>query len=510
MAESAFAGDPTISLGIKPAGSKENPLGNPLELAGRFATIQNQLNQNKLFQQTFSARQKAGQILATSPDLETGLKNLYADPLTAPFAPEIVSSVRQGMLAQTQQYGELQTQALKGFDSFMKAAPGAIANPQSFDKLTDAYLATLSPQVREQVRGAIGNVRESLTAGLPSDPIKASAELRKRFAGLSTSAGVSPDVFATAAGKPSQIDVGGGLQFGMTDSTSGSFAPTNQVGKTVAPGVHSGPYGEGGAEVPFVVGGDATTQNPLLPNARPLHGGGGANALGLSGPTQQDKAYNEKSGSEAADLQAEMSKRGERLPTDLKRIDIMAKSLTDFQAGGGAEVRAALAKLMQGAKNAGADFITQEGIDKVANGSLAGTQIFNAQVKPMVIGALKEAAQGTGRVMRSEVDAFINMMNSTTDPKAIMTLLNQAQFALQVGYDQSQKFTEFKSLLSKKDPAVAGLDKSDFFSWYNKNYSHFKLPDSNANGMALDERPASDARGVGAKGRPSLDSFLKQ
>lgn len=494
MAESAFAGDPSISLGIKPLGSSAAPLPDPLSTAQKLIGIQNSLNQQKLFNQTFSARQKAGQILAGAPDLETGLKSLYADPLTAPFAPEIVSSVRQGMLAQTQQMGEIQKQGLEGFGGFMKALPGAIANPASFDKLAAAYKANLSPQVHKQYDTAVANVRQSLIDGLPEDPLAAQTELRKRFAGLATSAGMSPEVFGVAAGKPGVQDTGGALVPTMQNAATGELTPAGTpLGKSLAPTLSSGPYGEGGAQVPFVAGGG----NALAPR-------GGATPLALSGPTQQQQHYNEASGKEAADLQSEMSKRAEALPTSLKRIDIMNDAITKFQAGGGADARAALGKIMQAAKNAGADFITQEGIDAVANGSLEGTQVFNAQVKPMVIGALKEAAQGTGRVMRSEVDAFMNMMNSTSDPNAIMTLLNQARFALQVGYDQSQKFTQFKQLLRKKDPSVEGLDMGDFHSWYNKNYSEFGLPGGNAGGMGLDARSSAGVKGAAR----ALDDIL--
>ena len=141
--------DASIPLAVSPPQGLGS--GGLLPTLGQFATIQNSLNQNRLFQQTFAAKQRAGQIIAGAPDLETGIKALYADPNVSPFAPEIVSNIRQGMLAQTQQAGALQQQGTDALTGFLKAAPGAIANPQAFDAMANAYLASVNPQVRGHV-----------------------------------------------------------------------------------------------------------------------------------------------------------------------------------------------------------------------------------------------------------------------------------------------------------------------------------------------------------------------
>jgi len=114
--------------------------------------------------------------------------------------------------------------------------------------------------------------------------------------------------------------------------------------------------------------------------------------------------------------------------------------------------------------------VDQKTIDGIANGSLAGGQVLDALISRAGVQALKADAQGTGRVMRSEVDRYLEMMSKTNDPTALFTLLNNLKFTMAVGYDQSQKWLEFKQLLGKKDPSVSGLDPSDFHSWYNRNF----------------------------------------
>ena len=96
--------------------------------------------------------------------------------------------------------------------------------------------------------------------------------------------------------------------------------------------------------------------------------------------------------------------------------------------------------------------------------------------------------------MRSEVDAFLAMMDSTRDPRALITLLNQARYSLQVGYDQSQKFMQFKQGINSGD--IKGLDLGDFFGWYNHNFNPKALPNETPGGMQLGPVPAGMIKGT--------------
>ena len=180
----------------------------------------------------------------------------------------------------------------------------------------------------------------------------------------------------------------------------------------------------------------------------------------------------------------------------------MTDALGSFQAGGGADFRAQVGKGLQALKNAGLP-ISEDSINRVGNSDLAATQVFNSQVKPYVIGQLKEVAQGTGRVMRSEVDAFIASLNATTDPKAIMQIMNLARKSLQIGYDQSQRYTDFRQGIAAGSPETKGFGPSDFFSWYYRNPKALSSPPA----MDLGPMPLSSAKG--ASDRPPLESFFR-
>src|SRR5271170_5936086 len=74
---------------------------NPLQAVGSIVGIQNAMNQNRMFQQQFQAKQAIGEIIATAPDLETGLQRAAQSPYGA-WAPDIINSYRQATLTQQQ------------------------------------------------------------------------------------------------------------------------------------------------------------------------------------------------------------------------------------------------------------------------------------------------------------------------------------------------------------------------------------------------------------------------
>jgi hypothetical protein len=146
-------------------------------------------------------------------------------------------------------------------------------------------------------------------------------------------------------------------------------------------------------------------------------------------------------------------------------------------------------------------------VDDTAKGSIAGSQLFEKEVKPLVISALKQSAEGTGRVMRSEVDAFLTMMDRTTDPKALLDMLNQARYALQVGYDRTQKWPQYKQAVASG--STAG-DMADFYGWYNSQLDPKALPGQTPGGLGLGA--VNTAKGVpgapAAKPKPKAADFF--
>src|SRR5258708_26964876 len=215
--------DPQISLGVKPPAPVD--LGASLGTVGSFAGIQNQLNTNRLFQQTFAARQRAGQILSASPDLEQGLDQLYRDPVTAPFAAETANAVRQGQqtFAEINRLravtaGEQQKQAQDGLHAAVgQALPAIIDNPSNatWDAVIDAQLKTLSPSARAAVGPALDSLKTSLLSGIPSDPSAARAEFSKRAAALSLASVFTPEALAAVVGRPTTQNLGNVVQPGL-------------------------------------------------------------------------------------------------------------------------------------------------------------------------------------------------------------------------------------------------------------------------------------------------------
>jgi hypothetical protein len=263
--------DPTIALKGPYASAPDN--SGALGQVSGIADTMGKLNSLKLFNKTYAARIKAGQIISAAPTLEKGLEDLYKDPNVAPFAGELVNSIRQGMLAQTEQGGKVQEQAQSGLAGIIKALPGAVSDPSMTKGLITSQLATLSPQARALVAPAANDLLTSLTDGLPTDPQQAQALYKKRLAGIAAASGMSQDTFGLAAGKPSTEDIGGQKVFGLVSPTTGEFDQKNALNKTIAPQIVTMPGG-----VPMPVGGggndlgggaNPARATPLTPNTVP-------------------------------------------------------------------------------------------------------------------------------------------------------------------------------------------------------------------------------------------------
>lgn len=464
--------DQTIDASIPLAAKAPAPFSLGTSL-GPLLDIQNKMNENRLFQQTFAAKQRAGQILSSVDpnDPEAGIRGLMSDPLTAPFSGEIIGQIRGAQKTLLDMQGQQQTQAQSGLDAVLKALPAGMADPSQLDSAIKMHMSTLSPTAQARVAPAVESLKHSLLDGLPDDPAQAQKVFQTRIGGHMISAGFTPDSLRAITGQ-------------------------------LAPTVESGPYGPGGAQKPVVIGGPAAgPANPLSPLGAGANPGAGTNrnALMPEGPTQEQTAANTAAGGVGGAVSGEMSDLARGLPTVLKRMDNTIDALGGFQSGGGANIRTSVAKAIQAVKNAGAgDYIPQNLVDAVGNQNLGATELFNANIKPFVTEQLREAATGSGAGrIRAEVEAFLKSADATTDPATLMRIFNQARYHLQVGYDQSQKFVDFKQALGRKDPSVAGLGESDFFPYYAKNFGSKPLPTSNAGGgLDLGPKPTATARGA--------------
>lgn len=380
---------PDISLGIKvpQAGGT-----NALSMVGDLATIQNRLNQNALFQQEFSAKQRAGQIIASSPDLESGLTALYQDPRTAAFAGPIVNNVRATQLTQMQIAHTKQEMMQSGLQAVLHGIGASLNNPDQLEANITANLGVVPKEIAPEVRSAVGSIVQGLGHDLLSDPILAAKELQKRTAGLMTSTGYTPESIAAASG-------------------------------TILPRVETGPYGPGGAQAPAAIGG--------LPGV-PANVPGTVNALGgnaaltaavapVQGLPPAQEAYLKDRGTKMAQYQTELDdsvKTGNNL---MQTIQEAKEAQQNFKPGGGAGTYAHIAQIAQafGAPN--------EMVDKIANGDLSASQEFGKIANNFVMGQLRQSLQGVGgsRINQQEFEAFTkNNPNLETDPRAIDKIFN--------------------------------------------------------------------------------------
>jgi hypothetical protein len=226
----------------------------------------------------------------------------------------------------------------------------------------------------------------------------------------------------------------------------------------------------------------------------------------IAGPTQEQQKANEGAGAAAGQISEDMVNQASLLPASLSRINLIEKSIGQFQAGGGADFRAQVKKGLQSLQNLGL-LISDDAIGKAGSSDMVATQVFNSQVKPYVMGVLRESIKGTGKAMRPEVDAIMQSLSATTDPKAIMANLSQARNILHIAYDMGQKFTDFRQSVANGAPEVKGFGPSDYLSYYYRHPTErYPLPqiDLGENPFAgISTAPAASAT------RPPLDSYFK-
>jgi hypothetical protein len=367
--------DPNIALGIRvPQSDAVNPLGT----LSQFAQVQNALNQNKLFQQQFAAKQRMGQIFAQSADPEAALATIMKDPVAAPFAGEAMNSYRQGMLALTQQHGQELSQNDSALSGYLKAATSAMSDPSMLPSVTKRVLATLPPNVRERVAPAIDAVNDSLVTGLDKLPEDARLNaFKQRLVGLGISAGLPGP-------KMSTVTVG----------------PEGRPEQVMSEGVL-------GAET--------------LPATR-----GESNALGarsLTGPTMSQKTYTESRVKDMADYEKNLEDRVSTASASRHNFQEVIDAAKDVELGPGAETKMRLGQLL---KTIG---VTGEG-NKVVEGLVKGVAPLQEADKILfanTMNQLKLQLTGVGgsRINQQEfVQSLSKNPSIITDPKALVKVFN--------------------------------------------------------------------------------------
>lgn len=464
--------DPTISLGLKPYDPASAP--NPLAMLGQFAGVQNQMNQNRLFQQTFAARNEAGQIIAGAPDMDTAIQRMLANPRVAPFAGETINAFRTAQQTLTDIQGKQQEQAQSGLQAVIKSLPGALADPNQFDSLVSAQLGTLSPQAKARVAPAIDSIRTALLNNLSQDSVQARQQFSQRLGGILLGTDIGPAAIHGIMGTPTMLDLGGAKQpvvqapaQGFAGGPGGGLTPGGApLSLSLAPTVTTGPYGPGGAQQPTIIGGGGAGVGPA--NGWPAVGGripptsGWTAATGVTndqyndngmalagtprqpvaaaplgplpmptvsptaapgpvGPTQTQSTYNESRGKDMADYQKSLDERTSVGGQILKTLGEARGALSNFEPGGGASTYARIGQLAQAFGASGPL------VDRIANGDLSASQEFNKLMVNTTMGQIREQLTGIGasRLSQMEFKSFNeNNPNIDTDPRAIEKIFN--------------------------------------------------------------------------------------
>lgn len=454
--------DPTIPMGVQ---SPQPNLLNPIETMTGLANAQRTMLDAQQMKLTLGAKAKAGAIMANAPDLDTGIHELTQDPEVAGFVPDIINTLQAVSASQVAVQGERQGQAISGLNSVFQGLLSGLNDPTTFDANVKSRMATLSPSAQQAVIQALPNIKAALFDGLPADPAAAGATYQQRLAAMIVGSGFGPE----------------GVR-----AVTGTLAP--QV-VTV-----TGPNGE---PITMQVGG-------------PMTGPGGGPTI-MSGPGSERQHQLNVEGQVAGDTANDMANAAQALPETLITLQNTTDMLSQMQTGGGADLRMGLGKALQFFKNAGAKGISQDLIDQVANGNLAASETLVGYLRNFVTGQLRVASQGTGAGrIKSEVDAYLSLADQTTDPKALLNFLNLAKQQLQLEYDRSQTYPDFKKALEAGDPEATRYGPAGFYQWYNAHHLNTKgLPETTPGGENIGPTTPAEIGKAAPEGTPqSLDDIF--
>lgn len=387
--------DPTISLSAgQGLQQPTNALsGNPVSTMAGFAQIQNALNQNRLFQQTFEARSQIGDTIATSPDFATATQRIMANPQTAAFGGEYLRTNAEINRILTEQRGMVQTQTGSAMHNFIGSLPALwnSTNPQeTFNQIKTAATAGMSGDAAAAANNAIDSIGKGIFTGATGNPATDIPIMQKNLSGVIWSSNMSPEALRAMTGVPAPFP-----------AVPGGASPTTQY-------------------------------------------------LATQGAVQGDQAL-------ATQYQERFGQNMAAIPNFIKRADQLQDALKQFPAGGWSSTRAELARFVQGiGSTVGIRSDTLNDWTKgILGGDLKAYDVFHSNVMNVALNQLRDTLQGA-RMFRPEVDTAIRSMSADMDPRALWNLINQARYGMQVEYDMAQKFPQFKNAVLGKMPGQLG------------------------------------------------------
>lgn len=465
--------NPTIALGIKTAEPPQSAISNPLGLIGTLAQTQSALANARRANveaesatRQLGAREAAGLIMAHAKTFEDGVKALQANPQVMGYAPDVAATMANMDQTFTAIAGQKQSQSLTALGSIYKALAIGIEDPTMVQPALDAAGATMPPEVAQRIIPGVQKILKGLTAGLANTP-EGRAKYRK----------------------------------GLVSAAVGSGAITSdeayKLTGTVPPSITMQPVGPKGANVPVLTGGapgEAPQASIVAPSGTPTAatgtsadstgvGPGGQIHPPIQGPTIQEQHELAGKGEIVSGLIKQANEDVQIYP-ELLRLHKVADALQMSKMGGGANLRESAGIAMQALKNA--DFpITQNEINSVANSNLAGTELFKAEIRPVLLAAMRDTIKGTGQARSPEIQAFLEQMSTDTDPSVLVTQVNQLFSTLAQRYDFGSKFHAFGQMLKNGDPKVKGWSLEEYPQWYMAHLNPSEITQHTPGGLSF-------------------------
>jgi hypothetical protein len=365
-----------------------------------------------------------------------------------------------------------------------------------------AQFQLLSPEAQQRAGPAfdtyIRGLTDNLPVNTPENPNAAQQEFQQRAIAANWGAGVSPDVMRGIFGlpAPAQVDYtapsgakypgymvsqpGQAPYWTPFGSPSGSLAAPGGI-PPGAPGAPAASYGQGPA--PGIVGTSPGTAGDFGPG--PMHG-----------PTTAQSEFMKQQAETYKDLNTDMNTMANGIFPAVRELNTLQDSLQRFLAGPGATLRGKESDIIG---TLGTAFgLSPEAMQPLvqkamAGGTLDAQQLFHAVVNRVALQQLKSDVQGTGRVMKSEVDSALANISENMTPQTLERYLNtQVRGALMRDYDRVSQFKNFQT-----EYTAGHVNAGDFPMWYaERAMPDDRLAHTTTGGIDIGPRPEGEAMGV--------------
>lgn len=430
--------DPSVYASLGQQQSPPNLFG-PLT---SFAYAQNALNQNKLFQQTFAARQAMGPLAQASIDPQTGQMDynkfatlISTHPETAFMAPDIINGMVARQLTQAQIVNQQIDAAVKRQGAIGSAAAGLIS--QYGDSVQPKHLVgAVSDLVGEGILETPQAVSYLSQFGGQSGPAL-KAHLAQIAAGSLRSADMGSQVLGTF--RPDAItNADGSKSPGFSSALFGQVKPATLAGGT---------YGQGApAPAPAATPNAAASAALGAPSATGVPAPAPAPSLGGSAPGSQVVSslspFALGRQQEAAKYGQDVAERAQSANNLMAQLNITQRYLRDVKSGAFTESRVQLANAM---RTLG---MPEDTVNAVAGGDLNDAQ---AAMKSFLTTATQSIAQlvhtaGGGRLAQQEWAQYVakGSPNLEMTPQAIQKVMNSMR-ELASYTDLENRFYQLKS-----------------------------------------------------------------